>query len=243
MAHIAENTDIDKYIEKINIGGVILEVRRNPRRKNAAMGIDAYGICYIACPVSVTQDYLRSLFEKDMDAIIKRLREKLSVIPPARKYKTGETFLYKGNPYPLVRTEEKQEHDLEFHDNAFYMSKSADGKEYYAFAYWYGKKLTDELKDVLPRFSKMMGTGPTKAVVKTVSSLWGSCSKNGSITFSSRLALVPHELLEYVIVHEFCHTRIMNHSDAFWQEVGEYVPDYKEKRALLKKNSLLYIWW
>ena len=66
---------------------------------------------------------------------------------------------------------------------------------------------------------------------------WGSCSSKGDLSFNCLLALVPEQVLDYVIVHELCHRRQMNHSPAFWAEVARLLPDYEKARAWLKNEG------
>ncbi|MDE7296303.1 MAG: M48 family metallopeptidase [Clostridia bacterium] len=68
---------------------------------------------------------------------------------------------------------------------------------------------------------------------------WGSCSVKGNITYSFRIAFLPLPVIRAVAVHELCHTRHMNHSAAFWQEVQKIVPNYAMVRKELKKYEFL----
>ncbi|MDE5548217.1 MAG: M48 family metallopeptidase [Clostridia bacterium] len=68
---------------------------------------------------------------------------------------------------------------------------------------------------------------------------WGSCSVKGNITYSFRIAFLPLPVIRAVVVHELCHTRHMNHSAAFWQEVHKIVPNYAMVRKELKKYEFL----
>ncbi len=66
---------------------------------------------------------------------------------------------------------------------------------------------------------------------------WGSCTSKKNLNFTYRLVLAPQEVMDYVIVHELCHLRQMNHSKKFWNEVATIMPDYKNQELWLKKNG------
>lgn len=70
--------------------------------------------------------------------------------------------------------------------------------------------------------------------IKKLTSRWGSCSSKGHITLSLFLMQLPWELIDYVMVHELAHTRYLNHSREFWQEVEHSYPKTKEARRLIK---------
>jgi hypothetical protein len=67
---------------------------------------------------------------------------------------------------------------------------------------------------------------------------WGSCSKKGNLNFSYKLALLPKELSDYVIVHELCHLKEFNHSKNFWELLSRTIPDHKKKRKALHQHQL-----
>ena len=90
-------------------------------------------------------------------------------------------------------------------------------------------------------YSKLMGVEYGRIAIRTQKTRFGSCSSKKNLNFNLALMLMPREIIDYVIVHELAHLKEMNHSQAFWQEVGKIIPNYKQCRAWLKENGIKYI--
>ena len=90
------------------------------------------------------------------------------------------------------------------------------------------------LKAKLDYFSKIMGLKYGRLTISGAKTRFGSCSSKGNISFSFRLMRYPEEAIDYVVVHELAHLVEMNHSPRFYAVVARVLPDYKERRRLLK---------
>lgn len=94
-----------------------------------------------------------------------------------------------------------------------------------------------KLQDRLPLFARKLGVTYQRVAVRSQRTRWGSCSSKGNLNFNCLLALTPPEVFDYVIVHELCHLKEMNHSPKFWAEVEKQLPHYKICRKWLKNHG------
>ena len=111
------------------------------------------------------------------------------------------------------------------------------------------EKLTDsELKQLRERtrilvtervryFAPLVGVTYNQIAIRSQRTRWGSCSRKGNLNFNCLLGLVPSDVLDYVVVHELCHRKELNHSDRFLNEVSRILPDYMARKQWLKDNG------
>lgn len=76
--------------------------------------------------------------------------------------------------------------------------------------------------------------------IKNQLTLWGSCNRKHNLKFDWKLAMLPMEIIEYIIVHELTHLKVMNHSGKFWNEMEKVMPEYRECRTWLEKHGKEY---
>ena len=111
-----------------------------------------------------------------------------------------------------------------------------------------GRFTEEELRAMAPRaaqiiparaayFAPRIGVTYGRITIRNQKSKWGSCSAQGNLNFNCLLSEAPPEVLDYVVVHELCHRKEMNHSPRFWAEVARVLPDYRARRQWLKTEG------
>lgn len=97
------------------------------------------------------------------------------------------------------------------------------------------EKLELIVKNSIEKYTKLIKEKPNKVRIKDIKYAWGSCSSNRNISINEKLAKKDKKIIEYVVLHEMCHLKYMNHSKEFWSLVATYMPEYKEYRRMLKQ--------
>jgi len=91
------------------------------------------------------------------------------------------------------------------------------------------------VREKVKRFNILYNFKYAKINIRNQKTRWGSCSKNGNLSFNYKIVFLPDHLADYLVVHELCHLGEMNHSQRFWNLVAKTIPDYGKMRRELRK--------
>ena len=105
---------------------------------------------------------------------------------------------------------------------------------------WYKRAASAHFVARVPQLAAAAALAAPKLILSSATARWGSCNTQREIRLAWRLVKAPPELVDYVICHELAHLRHMNHSAAFWAEVGRQCPGYRTLRARLFATDFLY---
>ncbi|MYD08496.1 MAG: M48 family metallopeptidase [Chloroflexi bacterium] len=173
-----------------------------------------------------------------------RIRE-ASKLLPARAYLNGEVFYVLGEPYTLrLSVDPGTRHTkaiccgkslaLQLPDSPDKADLAARRK---AVEACYRALACEYLPARVGELAAVHGFRYQKVRVKNQKTRWGSCSSIGNINLNLRLMMAPEAAIDYVIVHELCHLRVLNHSPAFWLLVESCLPDYRRWRAWFNEHG------
>jgi predicted metal-dependent hydrolase len=95
----------------------------------------------------------------------------------------------------------------------------------------------DRLAQASDRYAAQVGRSYARVTLRDTRSRWGSCTADGGLMYSWRLAMAPPEVLDYVAAHEVAHLVEMNHAPAFWAVVARLMPGYAARRAWLRRHG------
>ncbi len=211
----------------------------NPKLKHTYLSFDDEGNLIIKTP-KVSQYYIEQLLLKK-SAWINNAREKLL----QKKGKTldfskSPELYWQGKTYPLILEKHtKKRVKFTFAVDTFILQY-----HYYdetLFQKYIDRFYKEESKNIIPplveEWSKKMKLSPNKITFRKTKRQWGSCSGKNDLSFNTMMMKLPQDVIQYIIVHELAHIKHKHHKKAFWEEVQNYLPEYKTQVKELKKYT------
>lgn len=107
---------------------------------------------------------------------------------------------------------------------------------------WFKAQIEDYIQQNLINFSNQMSLYASSFKVRKYKARWGSCNSRSELSFNYLLKMLPTWVVDYVIIHELCHIKHMNHSTKFWQLVAVYCPEYQSAKSWMKEHQSYLKW-
>lgn len=155
-------------------------------------------------------------------------------------YQTGSQHLYLGDSYRLIAVRGRAAVQLDTQAQCITV-RSPDGSEEQtrtALLHWYREQAILVFAERLELWRNRLQDWPmlpNTLQVRRMKRTWGSCNSAGKVTLNSLAVKLPTSLIDYILSHELCHLREMNHSEAFYRWHERIMPDYRDKRQALKR--------
>jgi len=155
-----------------------------------------------------------------------------------RVFVSGEKFLYLGEWYPLEIDESgRKDLPLRLSFGNFVLKKDHIEEVRDLFVEWYKGEAKEKIEGRVRYYGGRFRLFPKQTKITGAKSRWGSCSRDNRLSFSWRIIMAPLKIIDYVLVHELVHIKEKNHSPNFWAALEEILPDFRERRAWLRKNG------
>ncbi|QDF76219.1 MULTISPECIES: M48 family metallopeptidase [Shewanella] len=227
--------------EQVEIKGLCVDVVRTSRTKTASIKVDD-GLVSVVVPKTLEIERIEQLVADKYLWVIQKIALHEESKPASdRAFVSGEAYAYLGRNYRLkVVTGAYSPVKLiqgrlvaTLPDGAKRSNLVRD-----AVIRWYKLNALRKIKEKVRRYSKVMSLEPKSINIKTFKSRWGSCSPKGELDFNWIIVMAPNRVVDYVVIHELCHLKQLDHSPKFWKEVERVMPDYAEHKEWLRLNSL-----
>jgi predicted metal-dependent hydrolase len=227
-----------KRIELADIGTVTLQKRRGNR--SMRISINARGAIKITlppwAPFRLAEDYARS-----KEAWIRKHRPTPQVI--SDKVRVGKahflTFQINPNLTSPRGTVSANQIKISLPTGVSPTSNTAQSAAERAATRVLKLEASRLLPPRLAQLASYHNFYYASVTIKRLSSRWGSCDSHGHITLNCYLMQLPWQLIDYVLLHELTHTRIMAHGEPFWTELGRYVPNLTDVRKQMRNTRPL----
>ena len=201
-------------------------------RKTLAIQVLADGSVVVRSPRKMPAEEIERFLQEKEAWILKHrenARNRVQETVDPRK------ILYKGVWKNILPTEENR---VYFDGEFFYAPTDLDADSLRLTMENLMKKLAKmELVPMVYMLAATLQVSPRRVTITGAKTKWGSCSDGKNINLSWRLMAAPADAIKYVIIHELCHMREMNHSGDFWSLVEQYEPDWQKKREKLSQTQ------
>jgi predicted metal-dependent hydrolase len=206
-------------------------VRRSDRARRVRVSVDAHGEVEVVLPRRSPERAAAAAVVELRTWIERRLAEASAVRDAIAA--RGAAVPYLGRELAL-RPEPGRSR---VHRRGDLLLVPADERAPAAIERWYRRAAEREIAPRLDAAVAALGTRYAKLTIRNQRTRWGSCSTTGAMSFNWRLLLAPEPVLDYVVWHEACHLRVMDHSPDFWALVRHHCPGYEIHRRWLRRHG------
>ena len=231
------------------LGGEHVEyllVRRRGRR-GVGLQVDSDGLT-VNAPLSVPVARIEKMVADSQSWVLRKLEVWRERQVPEQRWDDGASIPWFGGSLTLRLETGSDSHAvkgpdcIEYGNGELRVRVTQPGAENVkrAVVAWYRRAALAHLAHRAFVIARVAGIAPPRVMISSAMGRWGSCNSKREVRLSWRLVKARPELIDYVVAHELAHLVHMNHSKAFWAEVGRLCPDYRRLRDELEAGDHLH---
>jgi predicted metal-dependent hydrolase len=213
---------------------------RNPKARRYVLRLRPDGTARVTIPRGGSAAEARRFAERNKDWFERQLQRQAAQPKRPAEWLAGAEILFRGEPVRIQRGVNGESGSIRFASEAVSVPQEAsDLRPAIERHLW--NLAAKELPPRVSEFAALHQLPARRVTVRNQRSRWGSCSRRGTISLNWRLIQTPAFVRDYIILHELCHLKEMNHSRRFWREVERVCPDYQIAEHWLKQHSGLLL--
>lgn len=208
------------------------------RRRRLSVSVDRYGTLQVRVPWHITHAQVVQFLRDQTAWIVRRVAQVRRAVAERPTLRQGSVVPFLGTSLQVYFSEVCVRPI--FRDGSRLWIAGPDHPEREVVALlegWYRQQANRHLPVCLKRWSAVLALPFDRVTIRSQKSRWGSCSTKRTISLNWRLMFLPVPVVDYVLVHELCHLKHMNHSADFWAMVARFIPDHAACRQKLRVFS------
>ncbi|MCK0142741.1 SprT family zinc-dependent metalloprotease [Aliiroseovarius sp. F20344] len=210
---------------------VTIELRVSNRARRLSLRVSRLdGRVTLTAPVGSNQDEVMRFAQERLEWI----RGHLAQTAPSEVPQIGSSLPFRGVELSLVRGQARV---VEVYPGRLLLPPQSPKHDVIRLEAFLKENARAALVAASDHYAEMVGRPYGRITLRDTRSRWGSCSSRGNLSYSWRLVMAPPEVLNYVAAHEVSHLVHMDHSPAFWAQVGAIFPNYETPRKWLKDHG------
>lgn len=214
------------------------------KRKNIYISIKNSQVT-IKVPYRTSIKVIEDIIQRKEAWILDKYQLQSKVLKKTYEYKNGEIFRILGKGFNLkiefhssMRAKVYQtEEDLMVVLPNIYKENPLTERVQHEVDKYLVKLAAEVIHERMKELSSITSFYPQKITIKKLTRSWGRCSSSGNISLNKDLIFYDRKVIDYVLLHELCHLKHMNHSKEFWVLVKYFMPDYKEQEKILNNKE------
>ncbi len=214
-------------------------VVRSSRRRKLTISVERDRKVVVHAPDKASDEEIGRIVESKkrwiLDKISHPQKYKSLPHPPGKELVNGESALYLGRDY-RIELSDRDGSEVEFAQK-FLVPGSTHTRRREALRRWYEACATEVILPRVQHYAKELGVNCEEAKISDNRYRWGSCTKNGNVSFNWRLIKAPMMAINYVVVHELAHLLEPNHTARFWNIIRSQLASSDKARQWLKEHG------
>lgn len=213
-------------------------VKRTKRKKTLDIVIERNGSLCVLAPEKLEEEKILDILDKKEYEITIKITQwkETHQNKVVRRFIDGQSFMYLGRNYCLQFVE-NQRINLLLKNGKFLMSSNVDNPRQ-AFVDFYKSHAKEKIKERFDYFKSLLSFNPAGMAIRDIQNRWGSCTPGKNIFYHWKVAMLPPKVIDYIVLHELMHIKYHRHSQPFWNEIANIMPDYLNAVSWLKEHGI-----